>query len=107
MKTIFLLRHGKSDWSKPGLADFNRPLANRGLKDAHRMGKVLVKFGAVPDIILSSPVLNTAAFPSSPVRKTSMPRAALFPEAIASTTDREEVVASPPAYTFAMDVLPR
>ena len=55
MKTILLLRHGKSDWSKPGLADFDRPLAGRGKKDAPHMGKVLLKFKVSPDIIISSP----------------------------------------------------
>ncbi len=55
MKTILLLRHAKSDWSNPGLADFDRPLAKRGLKDAPRMGEVLKRFDYVPDKILSSP----------------------------------------------------
>ena len=55
MKTVLLLRHAKSDWSNPGLADFDRPLAKRGLKDAPIMGQVLADFGLVPDKILSSP----------------------------------------------------
>lgn len=55
MKTILLLRHAKSDWSNPALADFDRPLAKRGLKDAPRMGQVLAYFNCIPDIILSSP----------------------------------------------------
>ncbi len=55
MKTILLLRHAKSDWSDPSLVDFDRPLANRGLKDAPRMGDVLAGYNFVPDIIISSP----------------------------------------------------
>lgn len=55
MKTVLLLRHGKSDWSNPGLADFDRPLAKRGLNDAPRMGEVLALFDHVPDKILTSP----------------------------------------------------
>ncbi|MBN1992264.1 MAG: histidine phosphatase family protein [Anaerolineae bacterium] len=58
MKTVLLLRHAKSDWGDPGLADFDRPLAKRGLKDAPRMGEVLALFDAVPDVILSSPALR-------------------------------------------------
>ena len=54
MKTILLLRHAKSDWGDPGLADFDRPLAKRGRKDAPRMGEVLALFNCVPDRILSS-----------------------------------------------------
>ena len=55
MKTILLLRHAKSDRDNPTLADFERPLAKRGLKDAPRMGAVLSSFEIVPDRILASP----------------------------------------------------
>jgi phosphohistidine phosphatase len=58
MKTILLLRHAKSDWSDPGLPDFDRPLAKRGLKDAPYMGEVLALFDCVPDKILASPALR-------------------------------------------------
>jgi phosphohistidine phosphatase len=55
MKTVLILRHAKSDWGTAGQADFDRPLAKRGLEDAPRMGEVLVRFACVPDKILSSP----------------------------------------------------
>ncbi len=55
MKTILLLRHAKSDWGEPGLADFERPLNKRGLKDAVVMGEALLLFDSMPDKILSSP----------------------------------------------------
>lgn len=55
MKTVLLLRHAKSDWSEPGQADFERPLAKRGLTDAPQIGKVLADFEFIPDKILSSP----------------------------------------------------
>lgn len=55
MKRILLLRHAKSDRDNPGLPDFERPLAKRGLKDAPRMGAVLSAFDSVPDRILASP----------------------------------------------------
>ena len=29
MKRLFLLRHAKSSWDEPGLADHDRPLAGR------------------------------------------------------------------------------
>lgn len=32
MKTLYLLRHAKSDWSNPSLADHDRPLNGRGRK---------------------------------------------------------------------------
>jgi len=55
MKTILLLRHAKSDWGEPGLADFERPLNKRGLKDAPRMGEALALFDVIPAKIISSP----------------------------------------------------
>ena len=41
MKTLHLLRHAKSAWDKPGLADRQRPLNKRGQRDAPRMGAAL------------------------------------------------------------------
>lgn len=58
MKTILILRHAKSDWSHPFRADFDRPLAKRGLKDAPCMGEVLALCECVPDVILSSPAMR-------------------------------------------------
>ncbi len=54
-KTIYLIRHAKSDWSIPGQPDFNRSLNHRGLLDAPLMGKVLKDLQVSPELILSSP----------------------------------------------------
>lgn len=55
MKQILLMRHAKSRWENPGLKDFDRPLAKRGLKDAPRMGKFLLEKGYNPGLVISSP----------------------------------------------------
>lgn len=54
MKTLFLLRHAKSSWDDPQLADYERPLNNRGRRAAPFMGKLMKEKGLVPDVILSS-----------------------------------------------------
>lgn len=54
MKTLYLLRHAKSDWSDPSLEDFDRPLAPRGLKAAPRMGRAFRKQGLKLDLVLCS-----------------------------------------------------
>ena len=54
MKTLLVLRHGKSSWSSPGLADHDRPLKKRGRRDATRMGEELRRRALVPDLVLSS-----------------------------------------------------
>lgn len=41
MKTLHLLRHAKSSWDNPGLADHERGLNKRGRRDAPRMGHAL------------------------------------------------------------------
>lgn len=54
MKTLLVLRHGKSDWSDEDVADHDRPLKKRGRRDAPRMGRLLAEAGLIPDLIVSS-----------------------------------------------------
>ena len=54
MKKLLLLRHGKSDWDNPDLADHERPLTNRGKESASIIGKFLKKENLIPDLIISS-----------------------------------------------------
>ena len=54
MKILLLLRHAKSSWKDESLADQDRPLAKRGLRDAPRLGKLLNDANLLPDLILSS-----------------------------------------------------
>lgn len=55
MKTLYVIRHAKSSWDNPTLSDVDRPLNNRGKKDAPAMGKRLAQRQVVPDLLLSSP----------------------------------------------------
>ena len=55
MKTLFIVRHAKSSWDNPILSDFERPLNDRGKKDAPRMGKRLKEKDIVVELMLSSP----------------------------------------------------
>ena len=59
MKQLLLLRHAKSSWEDPGLADFDRPLAGRGLKAAKLMGRELAARDWLPDLALVSTALRT------------------------------------------------
>lgn len=54
MKTLLAIRHAKSGWDDPGLADHDRPLNKRGLRDAPEMGDRLSSMGLHPDIMLTS-----------------------------------------------------
>src|SRR5437762_1064955 len=57
-KTLYLIRHAKSDWSVPGEKDFERTLNSRGYTDAPRIGRELSEKGVKPDLIISSPALR-------------------------------------------------
>lgn len=55
MKTLYALRHAKSDWNDASLTDFERPLNERGVHAARKMGAFMQQRGIVPDLIISSP----------------------------------------------------
>ncbi len=55
MKTVYLIRHAKSSWDDSSLRDIERPLNQRGLRDAPFMAQLLKGKGASPDQIISSP----------------------------------------------------
>jgi phosphohistidine phosphatase len=54
MKTLLILRHAKSNWDDPNLPDHDRPLTERGKRDAVRIGLLLLERNLVPDLIISS-----------------------------------------------------
>jgi phosphohistidine phosphatase len=54
IKTLLLMRHAKSDWKQPGLADHDRPLNTRGQQSAPAMANHLRQTGWQVDIILAS-----------------------------------------------------
>ena len=58
MKTLFLIRHAKSSWDDVSLPDKERPLNDRGRRDAPKMGERLAKRDVKPDLILSSPAVR-------------------------------------------------
>jgi phosphohistidine phosphatase len=61
LPTLILLRHAKSGWDDPGLADHDRPLAPRGRKAAPLVGAWLREQGLAPDLVLCSTALRAVA----------------------------------------------
>ena len=55
MKTLILVRHAKSDWGTPSLGDFDRPLNDRGKRDAPVMAQRLLDKKIKIDAFISSP----------------------------------------------------
>ncbi len=54
MKTLYIVRHAKSSWKYEGIEDFDRPLKQRGITDAHLIGSLLKQKIQRPDIFVSS-----------------------------------------------------
>jgi len=59
MGTLLLLRHAKSSWDDPSLADYDRPLAKRGRKAAPLIGAEIARLGLKPDLVLCSGAART------------------------------------------------
>lgn len=53
MKTLFLVRHAKSDWPAD-IEDFDRPLSEKGHADAPKMAKLLKTEGITIDTFVTS-----------------------------------------------------
>lgn len=54
-RTLLLMRHAKSDWPTGPNNDFERPLTDRGNKDASRIGGWIQEHDWMPDQIICSP----------------------------------------------------
>ncbi len=59
MKILYLLRHAKSSWANPSLADHDRPLNGRGRRAAPLMGAYLRDGGHRPELVLCSTAART------------------------------------------------
>ena len=55
MKKLYLARHAKSSWDNSSLSDIDRPLNNRGKKNAPQMGDRMAARGVHLDYMISSP----------------------------------------------------
>lgn len=58
MRTLLVLRHGKSDWDATFGSDEQRPLAKRGVHAAKRIGLFITSAGVAPDLALTSPAVR-------------------------------------------------
>ena len=53
-KRLVLVRHAKSSWADPDLADHDRPLKGRGRRAAGVVGRYLRDAALLPDLVLCS-----------------------------------------------------
>lgn len=87
MKTLTLVRHAKSSWGDEGLPDFERPLNDRGRRDAPEMGRRL-KARALPlDALVSSPARRARSTARKLARALGFPASDLREEAAVYDAD--------------------
>ena len=55
LRELLIIRHAKSDWSDETLEDIDRPLSDKGKKQACKMGHWLAEHDLIPQCILVSP----------------------------------------------------
>ncbi len=55
LRELLIIRHAKSDWSDDTLEDIDRPLSDKGKKQACKMGHWLAEHDLIPQLILASP----------------------------------------------------
>ncbi|MCJ1707078.1 histidine phosphatase family protein [Microbacterium sp. VKM Ac-2923] len=58
MIQLILARHAKSDWADEGLDDHDRPLNDRGRRDAPQIARTVRRAGVRPSVLLSSTALR-------------------------------------------------
>ncbi len=58
-RTLVIIRHAKSSWANPLQSDFERPLNERGEKEALEMGEKLKELKIRPDLIICSKARRT------------------------------------------------
>ncbi|WP_404304524.1 SixA phosphatase family protein [Neorhodopirellula lusitana] len=100
-RRLILMRHAKSDWSGPEVADHDRQLNDRGRRDAPEMAQWLSDQGYRPDLILCSSATRTQQTADLMLQQwTNPPRLAICrplylssPQTIFETLHTETIVA--------------
>ena len=94
MKTLTIVRHAKSS-SETSVADHDRPLNDRGMSAAPRVGSAIAEKGKIPDIIISSTALRAATTAKLIAKEISVEDSLLHYDEqlyLASIRDYEEVI---------------
>jgi phosphohistidine phosphatase len=80
-RRLFVLRHAKSSWGDPDLADHDRPLSSRGRAALPVIEATLAARAAAVEVVLCSSALRTVATLEGVVR-------ALAPDAVVTVDDQ-------------------
>lgn len=73
-RDLFIVRHAKSDWSGALTKDFDRPLSERGEKDAPLIAKWLDAQIVTPDLLISSPAQRAKQTANAIIEQLQIPQ---------------------------------
>ena len=80
-RDLFIMRHAKSDWNNELISDFDRPLNERGMKDAPRMARWLserlTENNKALDFLISSPALRAKQTTTEITSHLNLPESAI------------------------------
>jgi len=92
-RQLTLIRHAKSSWDDAGVKDRDRPLNERGERDAPLMGRRLMARGARPTLILTSPAVRARRTAQVIAREIGYPQEFLQREEDLYLASPDEIVA--------------
>lgn len=91
MKSLYIIRHAKSDKNNPSLDDFERPLNGRGQKNALFMGKKLAESNIHPDLIISSPAVRAKTTAEAIAEKVDYAKSTIVYEESLYLADKDDI----------------
>jgi phosphohistidine phosphatase len=92
-RQLTLVRHAKSSWDDPAVRDRDRPLNDRGERDAPVMGQRLRARGARPTLILTSPAVRARRTAQIIAREIGYPQEFLQREEDLYLASPDEIIA--------------
>ena len=94
MKTLYLIKHAKSNWGIPDIRDFERPISKSGAKDVNTISSYLMIQNILPDIMLSSCALRAQETTDLLANKIGYEGKKIFLEELYMTTaeDIQEII---------------
>jgi phosphohistidine phosphatase len=93
MKTLTIVRHAKSSWKYPELADFDRPLNKRGKNDAPITGSRLKGYKVSPDLIITSPANRAITTAKIIAKEVGYPKKDVIADERIYMADTEDILA--------------
>lgn len=83
---LLILRHAKSSWATNAADDWERPLTDRGVRDATAIGQLLRRLNLVPDLIIASDAVRAQTTAQITAEAAGYPRKIVLSPALYHST---------------------